>query len=676
MRNPLHVVGASLLIATLANFVAVTPAWAQPLSGNYTINNAQPGSGTNFVSLGSAFDALEANGISAAVTFDMFDDGGDYATDLTYGLGVSDNGLFDAQVAGMGTFPLVFRAAFGESPVVTGALFQTGVNGDVVTCYINCPNNVTIEGITFSGGDTACLYCDCLYQPLTSINALTIRRCTFRNCSGGPGLAVRNVTGTAMTNVTIENNFLYGNAGDGSSGQIDNDCLASLGVIGYSASVVVRHNTVLHTSINANTGAIGMRDDPPSTPMGNMSFNIFIVTAGGNFCINDRNGNGSPPLAANRNVYHSFPGALFHRNTPLYPNFNTWRTLTGLDANSVTNNPNLVNINPGSEDLHLTAASANSLHQASGSTTALDRDGDTRPFGPGRDIGADEHTFGALPEIDVQGPGAVAVADGGTSAQGTVGIGVAHDRTFLIVNSGLVNLNLTGTTPVMTSNDANVTSTVLTQPGLLVVPPSGTTTFVVRYTVTAAAAFSFDIDIASDDSDENPYDILVSGTGTAGPVILVQRPAGSTIANGATDGVGVVAAGMTVTLTFTIVNQGAAVLNLNGAPAVQINTLNNCTATVTAQPTTPVAVLGTTTFNIDITPSAAGTFGVSISVPNDDPASNPYVVNVFGSGTTPPSSGGCAISADPANPANQLPAAMLALGLALLVLARRRVVAL
>jgi hypothetical protein len=49
----------------------------------------------------------------------------------------------------------------------------------------------------------------------------------------------------------------------------------------------------------------------------------------------------------------------------------------------------------------------------------------------------------------------------------------------------------------------------------------------VTYTPTIAGAFSFDMDVASDDADEGTYDIAVSGTGNAPPTVVLTGPAGA-----------------------------------------------------------------------------------------------------------------------------------------------------
>lgn len=67
MRHTIRLLAATALLAQAGLF-------AQPLAGNYTINRFLPPGGTNFNTLASAVQALTFNGVSAAVTFDIYDD--------------------------------------------------------------------------------------------------------------------------------------------------------------------------------------------------------------------------------------------------------------------------------------------------------------------------------------------------------------------------------------------------------------------------------------------------------------------------------------------------------------------------------------------------------------------------------------------------------------------------
>lgn len=123
------------------------------------------------------------------------------------------------------------------------------------------------------------------------------------------------------------------------------------------------------------------------------------------------------------------------------------------------------------------------------------------------------------------------------------------------------------------------------------------------------------------------------------PEIDVQRPAATSIASGTTDSVGTTLTGTTTSYTYTIENLGASnALNLTGTPLVAISSESNCTATVTTQPSTPVAAgNGTTTFTIDVTSIAAGPYSFTLSIANDDTTGgeDPYTIDVGGTADGP-----------------------------------------
>jgi hypothetical protein len=91
-------------------------------------------------------------------------------------------------------------------------------------------------------------------------------------------------------------------------------------------------------------------------------------------------------------------------------------------------------------------------------------------------------------------------------------------------------------------------------------------------------------------------------------------------------------AGGTVTRTFTVRNTGAAVLNLSGSPKVAVSGAHAADFTVTAQPTSPVASSGTTTFQVIFDPSANGLRTATLSLANDDGNENPFDFVIQGTG--------------------------------------------
>lgn len=275
-------------------------------------------------------------------------------------------------------------------------------------------------------------------------------------------------------------------------------------------------------------------------------------------------------------------------------------------------------------------------------------------------------TIGAAaagPEIDVQRPAGTSIPSGlaTTDSVGALAIGTGTGVTWTIANTGTSALSLTGTPLVAISNQFGLNSaTVTTQPSASVAAGSST-----AFTITinpSGATWGFQLSIANDDSNENPYQFIVSGTGTSTtvPEMDVQNASAAAIADGSTDSVGSHAAGTPFTLTYTILNTGTANLNLTGSPLVAIGSQNNCTATVTANPGTPVAAAGQTTFDVEVTPTTAGmAFSFTISIDNNDANENPYNWTVNGTApaivatqlviTTQPGNGtgGSALSTQP-----------------------------
>ncbi|MCA0131917.1 choice-of-anchor D domain-containing protein [Winogradskyella alexanderae] len=87
--------------------------------------------------------------------------------------------------------------------------------------------------------------------------------------------------------------------------------------------------------------------------------------------------------------------------------------------------------------------------------------------------------------------------------------------------------------------------------------------------------------------------------------------------------------------TFTIQNTGTSNLNLTDPlPYINITGAHAADFTLTANPTTPIAASGSTTFTITFNPSATGIRTATVSIANDDSNENPYNFDIQGNGTT------------------------------------------
>lgn len=219
------------------------------------------------------------------------------------------------------------------------------------------------------------------------------------------------------------------------------------------------------------------------------------------------------------------------------------------------------------------------------------------------------------------------IADGGTDNAGSHLVGLAFTMTYDVTNTGTDVLNIV--TPITIANTAGCSVTVLTQPGTQVAVAGGTQ-LAISVTPTATGAFSFEVIIGNDDPARNPYDWVVSGPATGLPEINVARGA-TGLPDGSTDALGSHPAGAAITLVYTISNIGTASLTIT-LPVV-ISGQANCAAAVAAQPATAIAPNATTQLELTVTPVAAGSFSVDVSLANDDGNESPYDFSISGTAT-------------------------------------------
>lgn len=113
------------------------------------------------------------------------------------------------------------------------------------------------------------------------------------------------------------------------------------------------------------------------------------------------------------------------------------------------------------------------------------------------------------PEIAVEQPVGTDVPDGDERSFGAVPPGGATNLTFTIYNSGAGSL--TGLT--VTKDGAAADDFTVTDGPVAPVEPGSNTTFTVQFAPTSSGEKRAAIHIASNDADEDPFDITLSGTG-------------------------------------------------------------------------------------------------------------------------------------------------------------------
>ncbi len=210
-------------------------------------------------------------------------------------------------------------------------------------------------------------------------------------------------------------------------------------------------------------------------------------------------------------------------------------------------------------------------------------------------------------------------------------------KTFTITNQ---STSMALTIGAITFTGANPGDFTVTTAPASIVAASGSTTFNVTFNPSAVGIRTATINIANNDSDENPYNFNLTGTG-ADPEMDVQGN-GVSITDGDTtpsvtdwsDFSNAEITSGTVTRTFTIYNSASASMPLT-VGAITISGTNAADFSVTTAPASSVAIGGSTTFVVTFNPNATGTRSAVISIANNDANENPYNWNIQGTGTNP-----------------------------------------
>jgi hypothetical protein len=253
------------------------------------------------------------------------------------------------------------------------------------------------------------------------------------------------------------------------------------------------------------------------------------------------------------------------------------------------------------------------------------------------------------PEMNVYGKG-VSITDGDDSPStaddtdfGEKAVtGESQTREFTIENAGDSDLNLGSPRVDLTGGNPG-DFTVNRQP-ISPIPEGRSVTFEVTFDPTDAGLRWTWVYIENNDSDENPYNFKIQGTGISSEGIdMGVIGNNTTIPDGDTTpctedhtDFGETTVGGNIVRTFTIKNYGSENLNLTGSPdRVALSGDHAGDFTVDPQPDTPVPGGGTKTFDVTFAPSAQGLREATLTIANNDPDENPYDFSIQGTGSAP-----------------------------------------
>jgi len=240
--------------------------------------------------------------------------------------------------------------------------------------------------------------------------------------------------------------------------------------------------------------------------------------------------------------------------------------------------------------------------------------------------------------VTLSGTGAAPVPDIAVSALslsfGDVETGSSSSpQTVTISNTGTGDLSVTG----MVISGTNAAEFSLntgggsnpcgsTSPSI---PAGNNCTVTVTMSPTTTGAKSASLGISSDDPDENPVNISLSGNGTPPPVPDIT-------VSPLTVGFGTIQEGTTSDQTVTVTNDGNATLNVGNiavanplASPFSISA-NNCSSA-------SLAATASCTITVTFAPATAGgPYSDSFDIPSNDPDENPVTVVVSGTATSAP----------------------------------------
>lgn len=238
-----------------------------------------------------------------------------------------------------------------------------------------------------------------------------------------------------------------------------------------------------------------------------------------------------------------------------------------------------------------------------------------------------------VPGMEVRGNGNLITSPGTTISTelGTLmasPIGTPVTQTFTINSIGEDPLDLTGSPYVTISGTVLTDVSILSQPTVDPIASGGSDTFTVQCLPSDAGDHTARLNIANN-SEANAYMFWVNCVGLNDIEMDLQRPVGSSVANGGTDNIGPFQPG-TQTLTYTIEDTGTYELTVS-SPTFSSET-NVSSLLVAGAPSSPVSGGGTTTFTVQFDVDAEGAFGFDMELVNDDYDENPYTIHVSGTG--------------------------------------------
>ena len=232
-----------------------------------------------------------------------------------------------------------------------------------------------------------------------------------------------------------------------------------------------------------------------------------------------------------------------------------------------------------------------------------------------KDLGAVNLTSGSLTPVDFGG----------------VNTGATQTLTFTLSNTGAADLT---DLDYMIDGTDSIDFRVIEFP-TDVLTPGATAPVVIQFEPSASGSRSAMLNVLSNDPDEAPFEINLSGTGNPATEIAVAS-GGADLADGATAPVdyGLVSVNSTKDVTFTVSNIGS--LDLTGL-TVTLDGANADQFSITAPLAVNSLVSGDSAiFTVRFAPMTSGVKTAAIHIPSNDADESSFDINLTGEGAVAP----------------------------------------
>ncbi len=289
--------------------------------------------------------------------------------------------------------------------------------------------------------------------------------------------------------------------------------------------------------------------------------------------------------------------------------------------------PALAILTPNTSSTFVLYSKPTGIGPRSASLRIFSNDADESPF----DINLSASGIPS-PEIAVELSDSTALSDSAyTMDFNSVDVSSASvGKSIVIRNTGTAEL----TNLAVTVDGANPSSFIAEGPGLDTIAPGGSTVITVFFKPSVAGNQSANLHIVSNDTDENPFDISLTGTGLASPRIAVEK---SNLP--LQDGIDVIPFGTiyqgsgSAEEFLTIRNTGNA--NLTGI-TISVVGSHSSDFVISGSPPSSLTPGSSATFKVRFVPSATGARSATIRIASNDPSASPFQIPLSGTGSVLP----------------------------------------